>query len=147
MAKQSITVLKQWFENGDYPTQQQFWDWMDSYFHKDESIGMSTIEGLTEVLQQLSDAIGQGSNNNSQGPIVLTGVPSFAVPARTLIDKIIIEEAAQINFVVTDGVDALLDATVSGTVVFSNFDYYKAIDTTIFFGGIHGNTIISIYTR
>ncbi len=30
--------LKLYFENGDKPTQEQFWEWMDSYLHKDEII-------------------------------------------------------------------------------------------------------------
>ncbi|WP_415327938.1 leucine-rich repeat domain-containing protein [Chryseobacterium sp. MMS23-Vi53] len=30
--------LKQYFEKGDRPTQSQFWEWMDSYWHKEELI-------------------------------------------------------------------------------------------------------------
>ena len=37
MAIQTREQLKQWFETGDFPTQQQFWDWMDSYVHKNEA--------------------------------------------------------------------------------------------------------------
>lgn len=30
--------LKQYFENGDIPKQEEFWDWQESYWHKDEKI-------------------------------------------------------------------------------------------------------------
>lgn len=30
--------LKKLFENGDKPTQENFWEWQDSYWHKDEKL-------------------------------------------------------------------------------------------------------------
>ena len=30
------TELKTYFETGDKPTQEQFYEWMDSYWHKEE---------------------------------------------------------------------------------------------------------------
>jgi hypothetical protein len=30
--------IKKYFENGDKPTQEQFWEWQDSYWHKDEKL-------------------------------------------------------------------------------------------------------------
>ncbi|CAD7804713.1 hypothetical protein CHRY9390_01263 [Chryseobacterium aquaeductus] len=30
--------LKRFFENGDIPKQEEFWEWQDSYWHKDEKI-------------------------------------------------------------------------------------------------------------
>ena len=38
--------LKLYFENGDKPTQDHFWQWQDSYWHKDEKIDMTKIAGL-----------------------------------------------------------------------------------------------------
>lgn len=43
MAVQAIETIKSWFRTGKYPTEAQFWDWMDSYFHKDD--GVITIDG------------------------------------------------------------------------------------------------------
>lgn len=37
------TELKKFFENGDIPSQDQFWEWMDSYWHKEEAIDASTL--------------------------------------------------------------------------------------------------------
>lgn len=36
MAIQTRDQLKQWFETGDYPTQQHFWDWLDSFIHQND---------------------------------------------------------------------------------------------------------------
>lgn len=47
--KRTKEELKQFFENGDKPNQEQFWDWQDSYWHKDELIPKEKINGLTEV--------------------------------------------------------------------------------------------------
>lgn len=50
MAVQTRDQLKQWFETGDYPTQQQFWDWIDSYVHNNDSISLSQVAGLITLL-------------------------------------------------------------------------------------------------
>jgi hypothetical protein len=50
MSKQSLNSLKNWFKTGLKPTQAQFWDWLDSFWHKDEAIPLEKIEGLTELL-------------------------------------------------------------------------------------------------
>lgn len=43
--------LKQYFENGDIPVQEEFWEWQNSYWHKDESINQDNILGLQETLK------------------------------------------------------------------------------------------------
>ncbi len=50
MAQQSRDQLKQWFETGDYPTQQQFWDWLDSFVHNSDSISLAQVAGLIALL-------------------------------------------------------------------------------------------------
>lgn len=35
--------LKQFFENGDIPKQEEFWDWQESYWHKDEKIPLDKV--------------------------------------------------------------------------------------------------------
>lgn len=49
------TQLKTWFRNFARPTQEQFWAWMDSFWHKDEKIPQNRIEGWDEFLQNLPD--------------------------------------------------------------------------------------------
>ena len=45
-----LNTLKSWFRTGLKPPQEQFWAWMDSYFHKDEKIPAASIEGLDALL-------------------------------------------------------------------------------------------------
>lgn len=50
MAKQTLTVIKNWFKTGLKPTQAQFWDTWDSFWHKDEKIPIDTVDQLTSTL-------------------------------------------------------------------------------------------------
>ncbi|KPH11591.1 hypothetical protein [Chryseobacterium sp. ERMR1:04] len=43
--------IKKNFENGDIPVQEDFWEWQDSYWHKDENIPQDNISGLKETLK------------------------------------------------------------------------------------------------
>lgn len=43
-------TIKAWFRNKLKPTQEQFWAWLDSYWHKDEKIPVSVISGLNDLL-------------------------------------------------------------------------------------------------
>ncbi|WBX95489.1 leucine-rich repeat domain-containing protein [Chryseobacterium gambrini] len=42
--------LKLYFEKGDQPTQNQFWEWMDSYWHKEEKIPQDAVETFEKVI-------------------------------------------------------------------------------------------------
>jgi len=41
--KRELSYLKEKFETGDKPEQEHFYDWMDSYWHKDEKIPMDSL--------------------------------------------------------------------------------------------------------
>lgn len=53
MAITDKNTIKKWFRNFLKPTQEQFWNWMDSYWHKEEKIPQDTIEGWDEFIQSL----------------------------------------------------------------------------------------------
>lgn len=57
MAIRTISVLKSYFNTGDKPTESQFADLIDSFFHKSLSIPISSIENLTEFLDNKVDKI------------------------------------------------------------------------------------------
>lgn len=44
--------LKTFFENGDVPGQEQFWEWMDSYWHKEEAIDAASTQYSNTQLTQ-----------------------------------------------------------------------------------------------
>lgn len=50
--------LKIWFKNLAKPVQEQFWNWMDSFYHKSEPIPKSAIENLTTDLAKKADLVG-----------------------------------------------------------------------------------------
>lgn len=57
MAKTSINNLKQWFLTNLFPTQQQFWNWLDSYRHLDVKVPIEDVEGLQEALDGKADSV------------------------------------------------------------------------------------------
>ena len=56
MAQTAINIIKNWFKTGLKPTQDQFWNWMDSYWHKDELIPQDKIQDLSTTLSNKADA-------------------------------------------------------------------------------------------
>ncbi|ATA75215.1 hypothetical protein [Capnocytophaga sp. H2931] len=46
-------IIKQWFENFKKPTQEHFWAWIDSFWHKNEKIPMSSVQNLEQSLQNV----------------------------------------------------------------------------------------------
>ncbi len=56
MAIRSLNQLKKWFQKGCYPTAAQFADWMDSFFHKDDIIPITSVDGLSERLNDKYNA-------------------------------------------------------------------------------------------
>lgn len=52
--KRDINTIKNWFKTGLKPTQSQFWDWLDSFWHKDDDIPSAKIEGLGDALNGVS---------------------------------------------------------------------------------------------
>lgn len=68
MAKQTLNTLKNWFRTGLKPTQTQFWDWIDSFFHKDDNIPSSQVEGLQGLLDAKVDKKDLTSNKGVWDP-------------------------------------------------------------------------------
>jgi hypothetical protein len=50
MAQVSINTIKSWFLTGIRPVQENYHDWMDSFWHKDESIPTASVAGLDAIL-------------------------------------------------------------------------------------------------
>lgn len=51
----SLSNIKNWFKTGLIPTQQQFWDTWDSFWHKDDAIPIESIQGINEVFTPIND--------------------------------------------------------------------------------------------
>jgi len=52
----TIETLKQWFSNLKKPTQEQFWAWLDSFWHKSEKIPIESVEGLDKLVEGTASA-------------------------------------------------------------------------------------------
>ncbi|MDE5688582.1 MAG: hypothetical protein K2I18_08170 [Paramuribaculum sp.] len=55
MAVRDITQLKKWFKKGAYPTESQFADLIDSFRHKNDKVGLTEVQGLTDALNKKYD--------------------------------------------------------------------------------------------
>ena len=79
--KRTLAELKTFFETGDKPTQQEFYDWLDSFVHKDEgapneelarTIGVQLLNGnLSWGVKYLILNALEHTNNNSPVKMVL----------------------------------------------------------------------------
>nr|DAK36989.1 MAG TPA: hypothetical protein [Caudoviricetes sp.] len=59
--KTEVNIIKSWFKKGSKPTQEHFWNLIDSLLHKDELIPQESIEGLSDDLAKKA-GINQLSN-------------------------------------------------------------------------------------
>lgn len=50
MAIKIVDELKVYFQTGKKPTQQQFYDWLESFVHKNDGIAIVNVAGLTAAL-------------------------------------------------------------------------------------------------
>lgn len=55
MAELSRDALKQFFRTGCYPQQQDFYNWLESFVHKDDGIALGQVEGLMDALNGKAD--------------------------------------------------------------------------------------------
>lgn len=69
MAIVSRTQLKAWFRRGLKPLEVQFHSWIDSYWHKNDSIPMSSIDGLDDALNQRTISIDAALSGTSTNPV------------------------------------------------------------------------------
>ncbi|UOU99156.1 leucine-rich repeat domain-containing protein [Chryseobacterium daecheongense] len=53
--------LRLYFENGDRPTQNHFWEWQDSYWHKDEKILLKSVESIEKIYPLIVNGEYKGS--------------------------------------------------------------------------------------
>lgn len=56
MGKVSLSTIKGWFKKGLYPTESQFSQTWDSFWHKDESIPLNAIAELTNKLNEKANS-------------------------------------------------------------------------------------------
>lgn len=80
MAKVNLNVIKNWFKTGLKPTQTQFWDTWDSFFHKDDKIPIAQVEGIQNVYDSINTHI--NDPNAHAGLLATIRVYPFPVKQR-----------------------------------------------------------------
>lgn len=145
---QPISTLKNWFRTGAKPLQQQFWDWMDSFWHKSEIIPSSAISGL-DILQTRVETL-----ENASGKVVLTGSGSsivYQIQPGFLVEKAVVKSTAAMTFMVstTPGAgDVPIGQSITpGQYAVGSIDIYAETTQNIYFESLVGSVTIILYIR
>lgn len=69
MAVVSRDQIKSWFRKGLKPLEVHFASWIDSFWHKNDAIPMSSIDGLNEALNQRTITIDEALSDESENPV------------------------------------------------------------------------------
>jgi len=141
MAVKTVGELKAFFETGDKPTQEQFYDWIESYRHVLDKI---VFADLHPDLQAIITAI--------RGVLEFDGaVHSWTFPAGTLIDRVVVIDATDVNFSMGTTLggtnifdNALVEVADTQTGILTN-PYYCVDETTIYWTGNGVNSKVKIY--
>jgi len=141
MPVQNINTIKNWFVTGAKPLQQQFWDWLDSFRHKDDKIAFT----------DLTNALQNDINSISGFPITLSaGVSQWTVPVDMVIEFVRVYDPGTINWKMgtTNGGEEIWpvqEVTANNRIFRQDID--AAAGTTYYFGGVTASTVIKIYKR
>lgn len=161
MAKTAISTIKTWFETGDYPTQTQFWNWLDSFWHKDDELPTSQITDLdtllagkatTEETNSLQTQINNINTGNAPVSETYTANASYEIAEGKLLEKIVVmPTAALTGFGLGTGdggfdIQPALPVDAGGAELFL-LNIYAKTAKTIWFNGITSETTIKIYLR
>lgn len=148
MPLKPLNTLKSWFETGDKPTQAQFWDWLDSFFHKDETIPIDSVAGLSDALNSKANA----SAVSDLSPVIITGSTSTATvdhDGGKIMHKVRVKSTSAMgSFKIgtTAGGDQIMavESVASDTATIYTLDFDLESSGTIHFSGLAGTWSIKI---
>ncbi len=151
MAIVDIAAIKSWFVTLSKPQQQHFFDWIDSFRHKNDKL---TINDFDVEFQNLFNSLPSTEVIQNFMPILLApGTNKWEVPAGTFIRSIlVIEDSADFNFTVgtsggdndiVEGDDDDLNVQNGHGVIVLN--KYFPDNIVIHFNNTYGTTIIKIF--
>lgn len=148
MATQTRSVIKNWFRTGLKPVEQQFWDWIDSFWHKSDSIPTASIEGLDAALSSLPTTQQlQAIADFAPKLVSFSGSGTYDIPAGKLLQTVVLEADSTNNMKVglTSGGNEIDETEVvaNSAYTLSYVSYFK-VQTTIYFTG---NGTAKIYIR
>ena len=115
----SLNTIKNWYKTGLKPTQQQFWDTWDSFWHKEDKIPVASIDGIDGLLNQkanksivdnhLTDVNAHENEFSTKEDKSKKGQAGGYAPLDEL-GKILADYLNIVDDLVSGGVDSLLSA-------------------------------------
>ena len=122
MAIQERNILKKWLSKGCKPTAQQFADWVDSYWHKNDSIPSSNIGGLSELVASKAEQ---------------SALEALAKSVDVTIESVSYDSTKNtLTFTKTDGTTQLVELTINsggGLEYTAKMDFAKISAPTVSF--------------
>lgn len=153
MAVQNINTLKNWFKRGFKPLQQQFYDWMDSYWHKEEQIPITSVNGLESILNTLPSTDSINTLTALFVPETFNATTDFTYTlkaGRRLQSVIIIpsvESAIRIG-TFEGSEDVMVESLIPANQAFIlDCALYAVTDMPVYITGITDSTQLLIYKR
>ena len=153
MAIQNINTLKNWFKSGFKPLQQQFYDWMDSYWHKDEQLPISSVNGLETILNTLPSQTAINTLLALCVPDVVNASTDYTytlVAGRRLQSVIIIPTNSMTIRIGTTsgGEEVMIESIIQANETFVlDCALYAVADMPVYINGITSPTQLLIYKR
>lgn len=145
MAQTPLATIKNWFKTGLKPTQGQFWDTWDSFWHKADTIPQASVAGL-ETLENRVLAL-----ENAGGDILLSGTSATTVwsaPAGVILHKLRIKSTSNMTLDIgtsPSGTDVLPALPITaGQVSIPTLDYDIESAQSLYFSGLAGSWTIKI---
>lgn len=152
MSIQTIATLKNWYKTGLKPLQLQFWDWLDSYWHKSDKIPIDTIDGLDEILNNLVDLTTINNLVEALLPVTLelSGDDTYLIPnnGRLLCSMLVLSDTEQsISVSKTIGGKEIFDKEVDTIPAGGNLKAVVTMATgeTIYFTDITMTLTVKLY--
>lgn len=150
MAIQPKNTLKNWFLTSLKPLQQQYHDWMDSYWHKDELIPQEAIDiefpdypdpsVITELITLINPVIVEAS-----------GPTTVVMPAGKLLQDIVVisdtEQDVSISMTAEDRAIADSETIPAGGWAVYAVSLYSKANTNLYFEGYSNPITIKLYYR
>ena len=134
----SLADIKNWFRTGLKPTQSQFWNTWDSFWHKDDSIPTSSVAGLDAALSGLPTPE-QLAVLATVAPVVVNvaGSGTYNLGAGKLMELVVADGASGSAKVGTSASgNEIVESPIStGVPMVARVDFYSVSGATIYFTG------------
>lgn len=153
MAIQNINTLKSWFKRGFKPLQQQFYDWMDSYWHKDEQLPVSSVNGLESILNMLPTQESIYALQTLFLPTIINATADhvYTLKANSRLESVIIIPSAEVTIRIGTSYgaeDVMIQSLIMANETFIlDCAVYAVADKSIYINGITSPTQLLIYKR